>query len=359
MTMYLGIDLHKKSSVWVMMDEKRDVVWHASVASHPSDISAGIEKIPASLTEVKVAIEPVCGWRWVTKQLEEVGLEIHIAHPQKVRMIAESKQKTDFNDARTLADLLRAGMLPESYRVADEVYDLRVIIRERQFLVSKRTDVKNRLHGIATTQGLHLVPGNNPLQKRGSKWIEEGNDESMKELLLVIKELDAHIEIFTKKIEKAARESHQAEVLMSMPGIGPITALTVIAEVGDFSRFEKADKLASFAGLVPRQRSSGEKVKLGAITHLGSKFLRSAMVEAAMRIHPESAPELFKVVETLKPRCGAMRARVALARKMLAIMWTLVKNNTMYDPSVVLNARRSSSSSAIRKESYLVSFPGV
>jgi transposase len=357
--MYLGIDLHKKTSVWVMMDEKRNVVFHTSVASHPFDISAGIAKIPAPLVDVKVAIEPVCGWRWVTNQLEESGLEVHIAHPMKVRLIAESKQKTDFNDARTLADLLRAGMLPESHRVADEIYELRVVLRERHFLVTERTAVKNRLHGIATTQGLHLVTGGNPLQKRGKKWIEEGSNETMKELLEVIAELDTHIDFLSKKINGLTKEIPEAKLLMTMPGVGPITALTVVAEVGDFSRFSNPKKLASFAGIVPRQRSSGEKVRLGSITHLGSKYLRTTMVEAAMRIRADYAPELFRFVSDLTPSCGAKKARVALARKMLAIMWTMVQNKTPYDSAVIKQARASRLSSAIRKEGYLDKTPGA
>ncbi len=359
MNMYLGIDLHKKSSVWVMMDEKRNVVWHDNFASHPLDISAGIKKIPAPLAEVKVAIEPVCGWRWVTKQLEEAGLEVHIANPGKVRLIAESKQKTDFNDARTLADLLRAGMFPESYRVADEIYDLRVVVRERYFLISKRTDVKNRIHGVATTQGLHLVSGGNPVNKRGKKWAEESKDETLKELHEVIEELNVHIDLLTKKIEKTAKELPQAKLLMTMPGVGTITALTVIAEVGDFSRFSDPKKLASFAGLVPRQRSSGEKVRLGSITHLGSKYLRTAMVETAMRIRPGYAPELQNFVDTVKIGSSPKRARVALARKMLTIMWMMIRKNVEYDPLVFQKNRLSPSSSAIRKESYLDAILGA
>ena len=351
--MYLGIDLHKRTSTWVMMDEKRNVVWKNTVASHPFDISTSIEKLPVPLVGIKVAIEPVTGWRWVTKQLEEAGLEIHIAHPMKVRLIAESKQKTDFNDAKTLADLLRAGMLPEGHRVSDEIYELRVVLRERYFLVSERTAVKNRLHGLVTTKGVHLVDGSNPLQKRGKKWIEKGSDETMKELLEVIGELDTHIDFLSKKIDGLTKEIPEAKLLMTVPGVGPITALTVVAEVGDFSRFESAKKLSSFAGIVPKQRSSGEKVRLGSITHQGSKYLRTAMVKTAMRIRADYAPELYQFVAKLTPNCGAKRARVALARKMLAIMWTMVKNNSPYEPSIISQTHSSHLSSAIRKESYL------
>ena len=357
--MNLGIDLHKRTSTWVLMDEKRKVVWKNTTACHPFDISASIEKMPMPAGEIRIAIEPVCGWRWVTKQLEESGFEVHIAHPQKVRLIAESNQKTDFNDARTLADLLRAGMLPESHRVSDDIYELRVVLRERCFLVQQRTAVKNRLHGIATTQGLHLVDGENPLQKRGKKWIEDGENGTMQELLKIIDELNVHIDFLTKKLESSARSLPVVKLLMTMPAVGTITALTVFAEVGDFSRFAKAEKLASFAGLVPKQRSSGEKVRLGSITHAGSKYLRTTMVEAAMRIRSDSAPELFKILENLKPNCGAKRARIALARKMLAIMWTLVKNNAPYNPEIFEKNKLSRLSPAMRKDGYLDVIPGA
>lgn len=219
--------------------------------------------------------------------------------------------------------------------------------------------MKNRIHGIATTQGLHLVSGGNPVSVRGKKWVKENDDEILKELHTVIEELNVHIDALTKKIETMACELPKAKLLMTMPGVGTITALTVIAEVGDFSRFEKAEKLASFAGLVPKQRSSGEKVRLGSITHLGSKYLRTAMVETAMRIRPGYAPELQKFVDDIKVSSGPKRARIALARKMLTIMWTMIQKNVEYDPLVFQKNRSSSLSSAIRKESYLDGFPGA
>jgi transposase len=337
--------------VWVLLNDKRETVWKDTVACHPAHINISVKKLPVLPMEVKVAIEPVCGWRWVTKQLEEAGFEIHIAHPQKVRLIAESKQKNDLNDATILADLLRVNMFPESYRISDDIHELREKVRERHFLVVMRTSAKNRLHGVATSKGLHLIEGNNPLLRRGTDQINKGNDEVMKELLAVIEELNSHIDIITKKINEKAKELPLAKLLMTMPGIGAITAFTVITEIGDFSRFGNAKKLASFAGLVPRQRSSGDNIRLGPITNMGSKFLRSAMVEAAMRIRESNAPELYEFVTNLKPSCGAKRARVALGRKMLTIMWAMVKNNCPYSAKFIINEKRSSLPSAIRSSS--------
>jgi transposase len=117
---------------------------------------------------------------------------------------------------------------------------------------------------------------------------------------------------------------------MTFPGVGIVTALTIVAEVGDFSRFSSGKKLASFAGLVPRQRSSGDTIRYGSITHAGSPALRTAVVESAMRVRAGNAPELFTFVQRLAPVCGAKKARVALARKILCIMWKMVHTNTPY-----------------------------
>lgn len=337
----LGIDFHKLSSVWVLIDDKRQEIWKASVACHPDDISMAIKKMPVMATEVQVAIEPVGGWRWATKQLSGAGMDVHIAHPQKVRLIAESNAKHDAGDAKMLAELLRSGFFPEAYRVADEIYHLRTMLRERNFLIKLRTSAKNRLHGIATTQGLHTIHGGNPLHKKGKAGIMEGDNVVLKELHRLIEDLDTRIIPFDQFIEAEVHKYPVATLLMTMPAVGKITALTVVAEVGDFARFPSAKKLANFAGLVPRQRSSGGTVKFGSITNAGSPLLRSALVETAMRIRKETAPELYEFIDRLKPSCGAKRARVALARKMLVIMWVMVKKNTPYRHDTFVSALRS------------------
>lgn len=334
----LGIDFHKLSSVWILIDDERKEIWKASIACHPDDISMAIKKMPVLPAEVKVAIEPVGGWRWATKQLADAGMEVHIAHPQKVRLIAQSNQKHDAGDAKMLAELLRSGFFPEAYRISDELYHLRTMLRERNFIIKLRTSAKNRLHGIATTQGLHHIKGGNPLQKKGKEGIMQGDNTVLKELHQLIEDLDRRMIPFDAFIEEEVPKHPIATLLMTMPSVGKITALTVIAEVGDFARFSSGKQLTAFAGLVPRQRSSGTTVKFGSITNAGSPLLRSTMVETAMRIRKDQTPELYEFIDRLKPSCGAKRARVALGRKMLAIMWTMVQKNTPYNRSTFVSA---------------------
>ena len=334
----LGIDLHKKSSVWVLIDDKRTELWKEHVLCHPEYISIAVKKIPVSPKEIQVAIEPVAGWRWVSKQLEGVGMKVHVAHPRKMRLIAESTKKNDEEDSKTLANLLHSGFFPEAHRSSEEIYQLRLLLRERTFIVRQQTSVKNQLHGIATTQGLHFIKSGNPLHKKGREGIMTSDNFVLKQLHLLIESLKERITPFEEKLKEELKKYPTAKILMSIPGVGMITALTVISEVDNFTRFKTGEKLSSFAGLVPRQRSSGETVRYGSITHAGSAPLRTVLVETAMRVREGNAPELFAFVKRLTPICGAKKARVALARKLLVIMWKLVTSNTIYNPKLLFSS---------------------
>ena len=322
----LGIDLHKKSSVWMLIDANRTEIWKEDVLCSPTYITTIIKTLPVSPLEIQVAIEPVCGWRWVTDLLEASGMQVHIAHPRKMQMIAQSTKKTDTEDARVLANLLLAGYFPEAHKSSDAIYQLRLLLRERTFIIQKRTSVKNQLHGIATTQGLHLIDSGNPLFKKGKADIMKGDNFVLKQLHYLIEDLDKRVIPFDEQLLLEYTKHPIAKLLMTFPGVGIVTALTIISEVDDFSRFSSGKKLASFAGLVPRQRSSGESIRYGSITHAGSAPLRTALVETAMRIRVGNAPELYAFICRLTPVCGAKKARVALARKILMIIWKMVRN---------------------------------
>lgn len=331
----LGIDLHKKSSVWMLIDEQRTELWKENVLCHPDHITIAVKNIPVPLTEIQVAIEPVAGWRWVSKMLEDNGMDVHIAHPRKIQLIAKSTKKTDTEDARTLANLLLAGYFPEAHKSSDEIYQLRLLLRERTFIIRQRTSIKNQLHGIATTQGLHEIKSGNPLFKKGKEDILKGNNFILKQLHHLVEDFEKRVAPFDERLLSILSQYPIAKLLMTFPGVGIITALTIIAEADDFTRFSSGKKLASFAGLVPRQRSSGEVVRYGSITHAGSASLRTALVETAMRIRAGNAPELYAFIHRLTPICGAKKARVALARKILCIMWKMVTTNTAYTPRIL------------------------
>lgn len=335
MKYYLGVDLHKKQLVWSLIDEQGAELHQASVLCHPDQIIIALTALPVPLRSVICAIEPTCGWRWVSKLFEEHGIEMHYANPLKVRLIAESTEKTDRKDAHTLANLLRTGYLPEAFRVSDTIYALRTLVRERSALVTARTAAMNRLHGVATTYGLHTIPKQNPRSIAGKEHIAQGDHVVLRELHVLIDLLGSRIAVYDKLLAQSVANFPEARSIISIPGVGVITAMTIVAEVGDFSRFSSAKKLTKYAGLVPRQRSSGERVRHGSITKTGSSLLRGVLVEAAMRIREKGAPELFGFVARVRVHAGKKRSRVALARKLLSLMWYIVTTQRVYDSSRV------------------------
>jgi transposase len=332
MKIYVGIDLHKVSSTWVGLKEKGDEpLFVKEFPVTPSGVSEGITLVKEYSSDAEIALEPCLGWRWVMEQLQEAGMSVHITNPRRTKMISDSIQKTDRNDAKTLAILLRSGMFYESYITPPEIHTLRSLLRERSFLVCTRASFKCRLEGVVTREGRHLVSGSSSSQKATKSILAYDNPE-WNTHLTIISELTNHILKLEKEIQEKAKDLTLPKLLQTMPGVGAITALNIYAEVGDFTRFDSPHKLTAYAGLVPSERSSGGVRRLGHISKAGSRQLRYIIVEAAMHVrNKDKGTHLYDFYASLKKTRGAMRSRVALARKMLTIMWYMVKENKPYE----------------------------
>jgi transposase len=167
--------------------------------------------------------------------------------------------------------------------------------------------------------------------KKGTELIIASDEEEWKRALESIADMSTYIKELDAEVARHAKAPIPT-LLMSIPGVGAVTAVSVWAEVGDFSRFPSSEKLCAFAGLVPTERSSGGVQRLGHITRAGSTILRYVLVEAAMRIrNSDKSTVLYNFYRTVKERRGAMRARVALARKILSISWHMVKKDEKYE----------------------------
>ncbi len=325
---YIGIDLHKRSQTWVVLGEKDNTkLLTKNYPVTPDAIVEAYNHAKKFGDHLSVFIEPVCGWIWVVKHLKSLGVEVHISNPRKIRMIADSLKKTDEEDAYVLATLLKTGNAYESYACDEETRKHRSLARERCFLVNTRASLKTRLESVITRDGNHTF---SPYMKNRTH-ISVPNEEvkihtdAIHAMDVIIKNVEQHI---------AANASYQKEEikrLLTIPGVGPVTANVIVAEIGDWSRFKKPEHLASFAGLTPRERSSGGKQKLGTITHAGSPYLRYVLVETAMRIRDtKDTTSLYTFYTRIKQKSGALKARVALARKLLTIMWFMMKNKQEY-----------------------------
>jgi transposase len=324
---YIGIDLHKRLQTWVVLGSSDNTkLLSRTYPVTPDAISRACSDVKKLGNNLVALVEPVCGWIWVVKQLREQGIEVQISNPRKIRMIAESLKKTDENDAFTLARLLKTGEVALSNECTPETRKHRSLARERCFLVNTRASFKTRLESIVTRDGNHSFK----LQAKNRTQIIVANNE-VKIHTDAIKAIDVIIKQVESEITKSVKASKDMKRLMTIPTVGHITASIVCAEVGDFKNFKRPEHLASFAGLVPRERSSGGKQKLGSITHAGSSYLRYALIETALRIRevPETI-SLFNFYKKIKTKSGAMKGRVALARKLLTIMWYMIHKQQDY-----------------------------
>lgn len=331
MTTYIGIDLHKRTQTWVALAENgKDTLFTKEFPVTPEGVRSGIKLSQQCNDNIVAAIEPTCGWMWVVPLLRSCGIEVHISNPRKVKAIADSLQKTDKNDATTLAQLVRTGIMHESREVSPEIQKLRALVRERVFLVRVRASIKCRLEGVVTRNGRHRIEGSLATKKGKTALLESGEQE-WKRSLEAIADVSKYITALDQEVARYAKEKIPV-LLMTLPGVGAVTAVSLWAEVGDYARFATPEKLCAFSGLVPTERSSAGVQRLGHITRAGSPILRYVLVEAAMRVRDaDGSSVLYQFYKKIKTTRGAMRARVALGRKMLTISWYMVKKNESYE----------------------------
>jgi transposase len=315
----VGIDLHRNRSHVAAIDEQGELVLSRRIVN---DRDAFLELLGRLDGETRIAVEATYGWEWLAELLEDAGYEMHLAHPLRTRAIAAARVKTDAVDARTLAHLLRADLLPEAYIAPRELRDLRELLRHRAALVGMRTAVKNRVHAVLARHGVTNQHAD-LFGKAGRAFLaglelREPPRRRLDSLLAVIGDFDREIATTTLEIDQRAKQDNRVEVLCQIRGVGRYTAMLIIAEVGEINRFPTARHLCAWAGLTPTVRSSDGKARLGRISRQGSPLLRWALVEAAQKT-PTGGGPLREQFERIAKRRGRKVAKVAVARQILTL----------------------------------------
>ena len=272
--MYVGLDVHKRVCYGTATDDEGHTVKSGKFSSNPE----GLNSFMDGLDEAQVAMEAGYCWQPIYDHLEEAGYDVRLAHPLKVKAIAEAKIKTDEIDSETLAHLLRADLLPESYVPPREIRDLRELVKRRAFLVGMRTRLKNRIHAELAKRDID--PGSPLFTRRGRALLACLGVDAVSQLLPVMETLDRQIGEISAVLKRAAAEDGRARILTTIPGVGIYTALLLVAEIGDVNRFPDAERLCSYAGLVPSVRRSGGSTVYGHITKEGSRWMRWGLTEA-------------------------------------------------------------------------------
>jgi transposase len=315
----VGIDLHRKRSHVAVIDESGSQLLSRRIVNDPTTFLELLARIEG---ESKIALEATYGWEWLADLLQEAGYELHLAHPLRTKAIAAARVKTDAVDARTLAHLLRADLLPEAYIAPRELRDLRDLLRHRVALTRMRSALKQRVGAILAKHGIQR-PYSNLFGPGGLRFLDElelreGPRRRLDSLLALIGDFDREIDATSREIDQRAKADPYVEVLCQIRGIGRYIAMLVIAEVGDIRRFPSARHLCAWAGLTPTVRSSDGKARLGHITGQGSPALRWALVEAAQHAGRGGGP-LRDAYERITKRRGKSVAKVAVARKILTL----------------------------------------
>ena len=319
----VGMDLHRRRSVLVRITEDGRRLGMARFTNSPEELRAQIARAGKS---PKVVLEATYGWYWAADALAAAGAEVHLAHPLGVKAFSYRRVKNDERDAADLADLLRMGRLPEAWIAPPRVRELRELTRYRHKLVGLRTSCKTQVHAVLGKLGIP-VGYSDVFGKAGSAWLDEltlpqpyaGKVTSLRQLA---GQLTTEIAMLSRVIADLLADHRGYQVIQQLPGIGPVLAAVIIAEIGEVTRFKNAGQLCSWAGLTPRHRESDTKVARGHVTKQGSRLLRWALIEAIQRIPADS------VIGSVKAAIVARRgkearniAKVAAARRLLTLVY--------------------------------------
>ena len=322
MSVYVGIDVHRKRSQVAVVTDEGKVALNRNVVNGSEPMLRLIGDLPAG---TPVAFEAAFGWGWLAEMLEDYGFEAHLVHPLRCKAIASARLKNDKVDAAILAQLLRADLLPEAWIAPQPVRQLRALLRHRASLVRLGTQLQNRIHAVAADFGY---------DRTGSYWTGPGRGwlaeldlppvsrEIVNDCLAFLDALAPEIGRLDAEVRQHAKADPRVTLLTTLPGVGQFTALVMLAEIGDITRFPNARKLASWAGLTPTVRGSDLSVRHGHISKQGSAWLRWVLNQAAQTA--KRSPEFHATYTAIARRRGKKIATIAIARKLLTRAYHLL-----------------------------------
>ena len=329
--LYVGVDAHLKTSNYAVMDAGGQIVRQGQIASTQAGVQAALAPFHEPLQAV---LEASYNWGPMYDWLQETGAGVRLAHPAKVRAIAEARIKNDKIDARTLAHLLRANLIPEAYAPSKDVRAVKRVLRQRLFWVHVQTMLKNRIqallaqHAVARPEVSDLFGGD------GMRWLQavvlpEPDGALLREDLAMLAVLRERIKITERLIKQLASGDPAVKWLRSLPGIGVFFSVLIRYEVDDITRFPAAKKFAAYTGLVPSTYASGQRLVHGRLTKQGNKWLRWALIEAVSPAISHS-PYLNRSYQKIAARRGAKDARTATARKLAELVWSVWTEQRCY-----------------------------
>jgi transposase len=337
---FVGIDHHKRRCQVMIKDRQGRVVKRGSVPTQREALAAflgsgdGVSRL--ATFEAGPRYRPL--YRWLRELVDEAVM----ANPGRLKLISQTAYKDDAIDAEKLTDLAMLGLVPTAYACSDEAWDRRQMLRQRAALVKMQTSVKNRIHALVDLHPDATPPrpeATDLFGKLGQMWLGElelpkADRQRLDRWLKVHAFLHAEIGRTDRAVREVVKSDARCQWLQTIPGIGDFFAALILAEVDDIRRFRRPKQFVSYTGLVPRRDQSGEVDHGGRMHKRGSKWLRWALVEAAVpATHSNLAlKNLYDRVCAKKgPEAGPNLAKVAVARKLAEIVYRLLVEKRPYE----------------------------
>ena len=341
MAHYIGCDVHKKYSVFAGLDEEGRAMKPERVEHDRDGFRTYLSGLPAGSS---IAVETTGNWYWVIDEMERAGHVPQLAHAAKSKLMMGQINKTDKLDSQGLAMLLRNGTLPSVWIPRGELRDQRELPRMRLVLVHMRTALKNRIHATFAKYAIQFDSESDLFGTSGLKEMNKRLPElpaetrlSVEQELELLDDLARQIGQAEERIHRVIAVTPEMELLRSLPGVGPILAITIALEVGDIRRFPDNAHLASYSGTVPRVSSSGGKTRFGKTRPDVNHYLKRAFIEAAnvvvLNQSRWSGRHAVQLYQRIKANKGHGKAVVAVARHLAeSTYWILKKREPYKEP---------------------------
>jgi transposase len=333
---YAGLDVSLKETAICVIDANGRVAWEGKVATNVGEIHGALRRHAPALTRAGMETGPLAVWLW--HGLRDAGAPLDCIHARRAAAALKLQtNKTDRNDAHGLAQLVRSGWYEPVAMKSLETYRVRAVLSARDQLVRMITSMINKIRGLTKTFGIALGPGKGGSFDRSVR--DAMPDDPMlrdlfEGLLETLCALRTRRRAFDRQLEKIARADPNCRLLMTAPGVGPLTAIAFTGAVEDPKRFRRAQDVGAYLGLTPKRYQSGEVNIGGRISKCGDRLTRRLLFEAATVIlyRTKTDSSLRTWGRAIAMRSGSWKARVALARKLATVLLTMMRNGVCFEP---------------------------
>jgi len=328
--LFVGLDVHKKSVVATVLDREGNRVDQSSFGSRDSELISYLDGLPG---RKHVVLEACNVWEHFYDAVASSDADVTLAHPYRVRLIAEASLKSDKVDSQSLAELLRLRGIPMAYAPDPEIRALRQLVRDRAFYKREESGIKSHIYSALLRKGIGYDDGLLG-QKRKREELRSHALPQVDRGLDVLNQFDELTKTLDEEIHQAFLKSKEAQLLETIPGIGEFTAVALVAELCPMDRFPNIEKLCSYAGLVPTNHQSGESSYQGHLKTDSNHLVKWLLVEASWshRQWADKSSDVTKVARRVARRSGKQKGNIAGAHKLLKIVYAVLKRGTPYSP---------------------------